>query len=1117
MTITKQQAKKEIEALISKYHALTPDEKKEITEASVVRQFIDPLLAALGWPIGEPAHYSYEHHTIAGRPDMMLTLDNGLRIFVEAKRFGKIKRLDVFRNTLSGIVTPGQMALPGMAADRSPEEQQAINYAFKNNGKWAILTNFEKLRLFNARRDWMVLSFEEPRSYLENFDHLWQLAYENVEKGGLEALNNQRVRVDVDTDYLNFINDWRLKLAQDLVKRPLQNKWVFNNDGSLRLADLRTVVQRVLDRMVIIRYAEDHLIASAGMLHDVAKLVHENIYTFTLSEHLRQIFRGFDSRHNSALFAPHLADKADFSNKTLIDLVDKLYEARYRAMTPDIMGNTYEQFLGKALAIKNRNTPNLPIEITTLDNLETRKKQGSYYTPQVIVRYIVDSSLERYLGEGDQRKTYEQIANLSVIDPACGSGSFLIYAYEVLANFYRSEIERITQERVARYDALVASGVTLLFDLELQLTPYTVALKYLENYPRIILEKHLYGTDLDPQAAEIATVNLIMRAMADQRGTDARLPLILNQNVKVGNALIGAGADDPRYADHAEQLAALRQLRLSLASGKNGSNHADEMAQAEQLSAAINKELNAPLTAYFSQEAWEDHIRPMNWAVAFPELFLDEKGQLLGDKGGFTIVVGNPPWEIVKPDLREYYAQFDSLIESKLTRKQAEQHIADLNAADPELATRWERQKTYIREAGTYYKKSNSYSHQGRGDTATHKLFTERGYALLQSGGRLGFVIPSGIYTDLGTKELRAMLLNDGRLEYLYNFSNERFFFHGIDHRIKFTILGAQKGVDSNGFWAAFRFNPRVAIRPEELHHFLANENNLVYIQQNSIAQFSPTSLSVMEFPSQIDYAISQKIYEKRPFLYDQFENSWNIKLTSEFHMTSTRHLFNVVDVGVPLYEGKMIHQFNIDHAKPRFWLREKELKQTHYRPAIRAIARTTDARTLISTMLPPKAAAANSLLTITKETPEAESLYLVSLFNSFVLDYIIRLKVATNINIFILKQLPIPRLTSGSQPFDSIVKRAAALTCTTPAFADLWQTVTGKAWKRPSANTAANRQQLRDELDAIIAHLYGLSRDDFAHILSTFPLVFPETAVGTTKKETLLTVYDKFSMGNNP
>ena len=110
---------------------------------------------------------------------MTLIPEQGGSIFVEAKRFGVIQEWR-WRDMLEGVVTPGQMALPGMAGDRTREEQQAINYAFQNGGTWAILTNFERLRLFNARRDWLVLSFERPTAYLDEFDLLWQLSYEAV-------------------------------------------------------------------------------------------------------------------------------------------------------------------------------------------------------------------------------------------------------------------------------------------------------------------------------------------------------------------------------------------------------------------------------------------------------------------------------------------------------------------------------------------------------------------------------------------------------------------------------------------------------------------------------------------------------------------------------------------------------------------------------------------------------------------------------------------------------------------------------------------------------------------------------------------------------------------------
>ena len=117
------------------------------------------------------------------------------------------------------------------------------------------------------------------------------------------------------------------------------------------------------------------------------------------------------------------------------------------------------------------------------------------------------------------------------------------------------------------------------------------------------------------------------------------------------------------------------------------------------------------------------------------------------------------------------------------------------------------------------------------------------------------------------------------------------------------------------------------------------------------------------------------------------------------------------------------------------------------------------------------------------------------------------------NVNMFYLYQLPMPRLTAGNPYFDAIVPRAARLTCTTPDFAQLWQEVMGEEWdESKGATDPAERQTLRDELDALVAHLYGLSRDDFAHILGTFPLVFPDGDAGEAKKEALLAIYDRFA-----
>jgi hypothetical protein len=1123
MPVTENDARQALQKLLEDYNRLSPEDRTQMTEASVVRQFIDRLLRdVLGWPIEDPQRYKYELQTQAGRPDITLIPESGGTIFLEAKRFGVIKELAEARRTIAGVITPGQMALPGMAVDRTEEEQQAINYAFANGGTWAILTNFEKLRLFNARRDWLVLSFETPAAYRDEFEQLWSLAYHNILNGSLDRLSNQRYTRDIDTQYLDFINEWREKLAQDIVHRREQNPWVFESDGSINLPVLRAVVQQFLDRLVVVRFAEDHLVITPGTLRQYYDLCLSNPYTFTMDEFLDRFFRRFDTDHNSALFAEGLVDRASFSDAALMPLIGKLYEARYRSMPADIIGNTYEQYLGKTLALDNGS-------VTTRDNLETRKKQGSYYTPQVIVRHLVDTTLGRHLygtangqpeGDpinGETRKTSRDIRHLRILDSACGSGSFLIYAYYVLADFYQSEIDRLQAEMEARNLELAAQGVSPM-ERRLELADYTVELERIRDYPRLILETHLYGVDLDPQAAEIAVVNLIMRAM-ERRQHEKRLPQILNQNVKVGNGLIGLRYDDPRLAEHAGTIAQLRRLRLDMIRIPNGPDHKQIMADIQAITSALKATLNIDFEPHFTDM---DRVHPFHWGVEFPEVFFDEHGQPLANPG-FTIIVGNPPWEILKPDLREFYAQFDPDIESKLNRQQVERRIEQLQTEDPRRVALWETTTRTTGETAAYMRQSPDYTRQGKGDTATHKLFLERMYSLLQEQGRIGYIVPSGIYTDLGTKELREMLLNEGNIQYIYSFSNERFFFPGVHHSFKFVLLGAQKGPQNDGFWAAFRFNPRVAVAPGDLPAFLADTANLIYMRRESLERFSPDSLSVMEFETPHDYEVAETIYGKWPLLGDELRDLWNPVFAREFDMANDSHLFNQRQNGFPLYEGKMIHQYNAYFASPRYWIDEslgaKKLSGSTatawfkgYRFAFREIARSTDERTCIATVLPPHTFAGHTLWI--GVAPDAQALlYYVALVNSFCIDWLVRFKGGTHVTLFLMKSLPIPRLRPGDTFFDAIVPRAARLTCTRAEFTDLWHQVMGETWdESKGAIDPVERQRLRAEIDAIVAHLYGLSRADFDHILGTFPLVFPDDETGRRKRAALLDTYDQWA-----
>ncbi|MCY3715931.1 MAG: N-6 DNA methylase [Chloroflexi bacterium] len=644
MSISEAVARQNLSELLDSYYNLVHSTELELASESDVLVYIERLFRdVLGWPTEDVSRFQREKRVVnRKRVDRVLHLENGETIFIEAKRFGAIARLSD-----EWALKPGQLSLPGMATDRTKDEQQAINYAFQNDGTWAILTNFQIFRLYNARRDWLVFTFEAPRAYEVDFDLLWQLSWDNLNSGSLDTLNSQRWTREVDTDYLQFISEQREQLAIDITHNPEKNQWAYTADGKLRLRLVREVVQRFLDRLVIVRFAEDHFVIPSHTLQRFYDLRKSSpYYTQDLQHYLHDFFQHFDREHNSALFAPGEVDKAHFSDAVLLPLIEKLYGARYRAMPADVIGNTYEQYLGNTLV-------EVDGAVETRVNLETRKRQGSYYTPAHIVEFIVDRTLGSFLYgtengkpdgaplSGAERKTSKDIRNLRVLDSACGSGSFLIYAFEALAEFYRAEVTRLSEQYADLVKRLAASNGEIPLEAHVEAQRIANERDFLRgNYRNLILERHLYGVDFDPQAAEIAVVNLMMRAMV-RKGKVARLPLMLNQNIKVGNSLIGLPADDARWGQHENSLATLRQLREELTATSHLDARHNEIlsslsAESQRLYERFDEEFsNQGLTSEQSQ--------PFHWMVEFPEAFVDASGKPLPDPG-FDVIFGNPPY-----------------------------------------------------------------------------------------------------------------------------------------------------------------------------------------------------------------------------------------------------------------------------------------------------------------------------------------------------------------------------------------------------------------------------------------------------------------------------------------
>jgi hypothetical protein len=258
------------------------------------------------------------------------------------------------------------------------------------------------------------------------------------------------------------------------------------------------------------------------------------------------------------------------------------------------------------------------------------------------------------------------------------------------------------------------------------------------------------------------------------------------------------------------------------------------------------------------------------------------------------------------------------------------------------------------------------------------------------------------------------------------------------------------------------------------------------------------------------------------PLLGEKIEQAWNVKFSREFDMTNDSDLFHTAPAKgrIPLYEGKMIWQFQHAYAEPRYWVDEKYgrkrilggendtgqiLDYQCYRLAFRDVSANTARRSLIATILPQLVFCPHTmgLEDVRSSSLSAKSrLVAVSLFNSFCCDWLIRQRITNHLSFFFVYQLPIPRLTSEDASFRPLVERAARLIGTAPEFDELLQDVFGPkaTHKTHGVSEPKERQTLRAEIDALVARIYDLTEDEFAHILSTFPLVSDDVKSQTLK-----------------
>jgi hypothetical protein len=506
----------DLEKLIRKFEADQQHySSKDYLEAQARMHFITPFFKALGWDVENEAGLLHHDQEVlvekgdmeaTGRPDYNFRIGGQTKFYVEAK--APSESLDTPRHIL-----------------------QAKGYVWNTKSVYfVILTNFEEFRFYDAsvqpdpkRPDEGLLLSLRYSDYPANSEKLWEFSRERVEAGSLEALlpkirRAPRLRKQVDDVFLDEMTGWREELAKNIHK----------NNPELTARQLNEVVQRLLDRIVFIRIAEDRKVLEYGQLRRVLEDWEIHGGKFHIFDWLNDLFHRVNEDFNGEIFKPHLSETIKIDSELLARIIKRLYppESPYRfdVIGVELLGSIYERYLGNTIRLT-------PKQVKVEEKPEVRKAGGVYYTP----RYIVDYIVRQTVGNAIEGKSPKQIEKIRILDPACGSGSFLIGAFQYLIDYHVKWYLAHPEQEVRH------AHPSLDFMREVHTDPDGA--KRLSVYRKAkILRNNLFGVDIDPQAVEITMMSLYLKAL---EGEKSQLPPKqhilpeLKYNIMCGNSLIG--------------------------------------------------------------------------------------------------------------------------------------------------------------------------------------------------------------------------------------------------------------------------------------------------------------------------------------------------------------------------------------------------------------------------------------------------------------------------------------------------------------------------------------------------------------------------------------------------
>ena len=731
-----------------------------------------------------------------------------------------------------------------------------------------------------------------------------------------------------------------------------------------------------------------------------------------------------------------------------------------------------------------------------------RKSSGSYYTPHALVRFLVRETLGPLVAAAspDDSPDPGALLRLRIVDPAMGSGHFLIEACRFLGDALYAACRLCDETSGA---GLASVDPVLQAYLPSHAAEGFAPSRALAICRRLVAVHCLYGVDRNPLAVELAKLALWLESYAEG------LPLtFLDHRLVAGDAVAG-----PFFADLATLPVGGQMLDPLLARGVTGRLSAsvrDALTEVDALNASIGRDISDLLVKDAAKARLDAALDPMRqlavaWsgAVALGERDCDDEWQALAGSvaasgrwpdvitlrqaalltagatalpwdltfpeafqaGGFDAVLSNPPWDVIQYRTEDFVAGYDVSVHDAPTKRER-LAIENRVLADPDVATAFD-----VYKSG--YEQQKRLAHRlfrkrPAGAFDAFHLFAERNMDL---GRSIGMLLPSAFHANEGTTDLRRRYFSETSLACCYSFENRRKLFD-IDSRFKFALIVARRPGPTRSLRCAFYL---------ESVADLDEPGRVMEYDADFLAVSGGDNLTPLELRGATDMAVARILFAN-PATFGGLCKALGIQFGCDLHMTADAGCFIAGSSGhYTLHEGKTFHQFTDRwYTAPRYSVSEAALRgkpsvveaARHFRLAFRDIARSTDERTTIAAIIPPGTVFGHTA-TVEKHPgtrPLPHALMLCALMNSFTFDWLVRQKAAAHLSLYIVNAMPVPALTAQDRAF-----------------------LAGAAKRLSGA--PASQWDLRAEADAAIARAYGLDRAQYRHVLGSFShRSFPDT-----------------------